>query len=1159
MNTSPVCAICRSAIVPDAPEGLCPECLLKAGFETKGQGGDPAFRPPDVEQLTKLFPQLEIIELVGQGGMAAVYKAKQPALDRYVALKILRPQTTEDPSFAERFSREARALARLNHPNIVAVYDFGRAGDLPYLVMEYVGGSTLRQVVRAGKLSPRETLDIVVQICEALQFAHDQGVVHRDIKPENILLDQSGRVKIADFGIAKVLHPAAHDLSLTGAKEVVGTAHYMAPEQFERPQTVDHRADIFSLGVVFYELLTGELPLGKFAPPSQKRSADVRLDPVVLRALEKEPERRYQQANEVKTRVEAIAREPAPGATVAAERGGRGIEQQNAAELDDGVHVVYPGASHRRGIYVLAYAAAALLVAIGLGIGLFVLGKTMRTRHSPGRVANALASLVGSPPSHESPALAPGTVVDASKALVRVSVYDLATGSAIAGARVADIFLNRGPERAVRDFQTDSAGQVELRTWNEANHSLNVSAPGYQAADRAYPVEPPGSQKTVQMVFRLQGTNWVSALTNSWSPSVEPADAAEAKAILEKARALSNQGEYEEAFQRYLWYHSHAMEYGVKSYERQFALTEWSQLSRRYPKARQALFELRERASSELLSDGGYLELFTEVAALNRQLQDEDATCSLFKAIRQKDPDLAQQCFPSAESLLVKQGEYDLCLACLGDYQAAFDSFRKNWERRKQTEERMADMQEQNRRRLAEAMAKSPYTNSLARLGSSPTLPLMPRTADNFFVSQTCELVEILLGTGHKAEAVKVRDQAVALVDDSWLKSAIPDAEERVRKNRASPQPVPAKAALGPSAISAPAPVRANNAGPAASAELWTPPGLQKKPVSRTSAASPRPSATPGAGAIDPATGLPISGAGGSGVVINPLTGLPVPAPPGSPEAAETSVSRLPEEAHELIQKHRYEDALQRLIWYQNHAREFTEVTPGFWLKVVLPDWLELGRRYPKAKQALLEIRDNKAREFELGHGQEELFEDLAAVNESLQDEEATYSVFNALQTQNPALAAACYRVMQPLLLKRGEYEVCLRYLGEPRDAFENYRRSWEVTKATSARHEETMKEPRRWQAEFVRKWAADHPDPPMHLTLEPPGTDRSKEADDHFVSQVSTLVLVLVGVHRQSEAEHVSKQALAVLDDPRLETAVSDAQQRIASAAGQPPQTSSR
>ncbi|MBA7701521.1 Serine/threonine-protein kinase PknB [subsurface metagenome] len=195
----------------------------------------------------------------------------------------------------------------LNHPHIVTVYDFGRTADgLYYFIMEFVEGTDLRHVIQTAKLSPRETLAIVPQICEALQYAHDEGIVHRDIKPENILLDKKGRVKIADFGLAKLLDSPATVYTLTQAGQRMGTPHYMAPEQIEHPDQVDHRADIFSLGVVFYEMLTRELPLGRFAPPSQKVKVDVKLDEVVLRTLEKEPERRYQHASEVKTDVEKI-------------------------------------------------------------------------------------------------------------------------------------------------------------------------------------------------------------------------------------------------------------------------------------------------------------------------------------------------------------------------------------------------------------------------------------------------------------------------------------------------------------------------------------------------------------------------------------------------------------------------------------------------------------------------------------------------------------------------------------------------------------------------------------------------------------------------------------------------------------------------------------
>ena len=312
METERICPSCHKPLPPDVPLGLCPECLMKAGLNTGTEPGvegstGSGFVPPPVADIAKLFPQLEVLEFIGKGGMGAVYKARQPSLDRLVALKILPPTSASDPGFAERFNREARALARLNHPNIVAVHDFGQAGMLHYLVMEYVDGGNLRQIERAGRLTPEQALAIVPQICEALQFAHNEGIVHRDIKPENILLDKKGRVKITDFGIAKMLGLTAEEAPLTGAGDVVGTPHYMAPEQIEKPRSVDHRADMYSLGVVFYEMLTGELPLGKFAPPSRMVQVDVRLDEVVLQALEKEPNLRYQQASQVKTAVETIA------------------------------------------------------------------------------------------------------------------------------------------------------------------------------------------------------------------------------------------------------------------------------------------------------------------------------------------------------------------------------------------------------------------------------------------------------------------------------------------------------------------------------------------------------------------------------------------------------------------------------------------------------------------------------------------------------------------------------------------------------------------------------------------------------------------------------------------------------------------------------------
>ncbi len=290
---------------------LCPACLFKAGFGTAtgvtGAEGTAVFDTPTPQELSPHFPQLEILEVLGRGGMGVVYKVRQKSLNRLAALKLLAPERVEDARFAERFQNEAHALAALNHPHIVTVYDFGQAGGFYFLLMEFVDGVNLRQAMRADRFTPEQALAIVPPICEALQFAHEHGIVHRDIKPENLLLDKDGRVKIADFGIARMLHAEAPEVGLAESQPA-GTPQYMAPEQRAHHRT-DHRADIYSLGVVLYELLTGELPAESLQPPSSRIHGvriDVRLDEIVLRALEKTPELRYQTAAEFRTQLENL-------------------------------------------------------------------------------------------------------------------------------------------------------------------------------------------------------------------------------------------------------------------------------------------------------------------------------------------------------------------------------------------------------------------------------------------------------------------------------------------------------------------------------------------------------------------------------------------------------------------------------------------------------------------------------------------------------------------------------------------------------------------------------------------------------------------------------------------------------------------------------------
>ena len=309
------CPNCSSPLPDHAPQGLCPKCLFAGlGAETLDDAAASVRPPvPTPEELAPHFPQLEILDCLGRGGMGVVYKARQKSLNRLVALKLLAPERVGDPVFAERFSHEAQALAKLNHPNIVTIHDFGQAGGFYFLLMEFVDGVNLRQAMKAGRFTPEQALAIVPPVCEALQFAHEHGIVHRDIKPENLLLDKDGRVKIADFGIAKMLGEIDASTPSVPNFTGVGTPQYMAPEQGKAGR-VDHRVDIYSLGVVLYELLTGELPAANLQPPSRRVQIDVRLDEIVLRALETKPEMRFQTAGEFRTQVETVVAAPARSA-----------------------------------------------------------------------------------------------------------------------------------------------------------------------------------------------------------------------------------------------------------------------------------------------------------------------------------------------------------------------------------------------------------------------------------------------------------------------------------------------------------------------------------------------------------------------------------------------------------------------------------------------------------------------------------------------------------------------------------------------------------------------------------------------------------------------------------------------------------------------------
>jgi tRNA A-37 threonylcarbamoyl transferase component Bud32 len=393
MSNEPMaqCPQCGAPLPPNAPAGLCPNCLMALNLKTETifTGDNPSAQAPlPPEQIAPHFPQLEILECLGRGGMGVVYKARQKTLNRIVALKLLAPERVSDPRFAERFTREAQALAALNHPNIVTIYDFGQAGGFYYLLMEFVDGANLRHLLHARKFTPEEALAIVPRLCDALQYAHERGIVHRDIKPENLLLDRDGRVKIADFGIAKMLggangsgDGAEKPASANATQSALGTPGYIAPEQSASPQRVDSRADIYSLGVVFYEMLTGELPGKPILPPSRtpgKFQIDVRLDEVVLRALEKTPELRWQTAADLRTQVETIASQPRPAPPLWL----RGLDYKSKATLF-GLPLVHVASGTdpatgrvrvARGIIAIGGVAQGVVAFGGVAFGVFSFG-----------------------------------------------------------------------------------------------------------------------------------------------------------------------------------------------------------------------------------------------------------------------------------------------------------------------------------------------------------------------------------------------------------------------------------------------------------------------------------------------------------------------------------------------------------------------------------------------------------------------------------------------------------------------------------------------------------------------------------------------------------------------------------------------------------------
>ncbi len=286
--------------------------LLAKGKGTLGQQPR-LWVPPTPEELQEQMPQFKVLELLGYGGMGAVYRCQQLSLDRHVAVKVLSQNFGAEnaENFASRFKREAKTLAQLSHPGIVPVFDAGETtvGQL-YFIMEFIQGTDVAQLLRAqGRLSHRHALSVAIHVCDALIYAHGQGVIHRDIKPGNVIIDTHGRVRVADFGLAMSVDPT-RNFALTRTNMAMGTPDFIAPEALIQGNVADHRADLYAVGVMLYNMLTGGVPRGMFKLPSVKIGADPRFDDIIAKAMQSELIERYQTAAEMRKDLDAILSQP---------------------------------------------------------------------------------------------------------------------------------------------------------------------------------------------------------------------------------------------------------------------------------------------------------------------------------------------------------------------------------------------------------------------------------------------------------------------------------------------------------------------------------------------------------------------------------------------------------------------------------------------------------------------------------------------------------------------------------------------------------------------------------------------------------------------------------------------------------------------------------
>jgi serine/threonine protein kinase/uncharacterized membrane protein len=1083
------CPQCGTPLPTGALAGLCPACLLKMGAaaDTITDAKQPAFHPPSVAELAPLFPQLEILELIGKGGMGAVYKARQKQLDRIVALKILPPGIGDEPTFAERFAREAKALAKLNHPGIVTLYEFGNVGQasrlsqtsektlddsasqggqaekmetgatpvlLFYFLMEYVDGVNLRQLLQNRRIAPREALAIVPQICDALQFAHDQGIVHRDIKPENILLDRRGRVKVADFGLAKIVGnvaqaspPALQDL--TDAGKIMGTPQYMSPEQRDNPSEVDHRADIYALGVVFYQMLTGELPGKKIEAPSKKVQIDVRLDEVVLRALEKKPELRYQQVSEVKTMVETIVNSGSAG--------NPNTEAPSHAQALLKVSKCYYSTPE----YAQSFVGRFIYVYSGKGELRLDEEKLSFTSEwfSASIPLHTIQNLrVGSHSRLAKPARLDYLVVEykTNDQIQRVLLTPYQTPLPWAANKCVAEWL-----MAIRQAISTATGAASQKS------------PGSSRREEAQTEKAESGKPKPEIAPRFSPTAILGALlipvfffsTVFWNFGHWGGLQAAAGVIMSTL--------------------------GIVSIVTATVLG-WV-----------AVVQIR-RSSGHLcgmwlaLVDGLVLPGLVLNVVLIFGLLLVNKFVNVWLLVWWY-PVLEEHAFLNNRHFLIW-----LLFATAAVIGSNYVVIRGLWRALSQPTNGSVKAAGSGWKTPLIVVAAVVAVLVAAALVASHFHPERPFYIGqkNFSQGDYLEITSVERSTNQMIVKgfynLVSHDQAtLALYITSTNKNVPEDTRQKLQisKGRGDFELTHPHLVPGLPHVS----MYATNGQPFAALYFGTKVEAQEESkaswITNTLSASAE-------------------------------TWSPTLAPGEKPD-----VNKIWNDAKDLMEQGQYEEALQRHLWYFNHALEYDQGQTGVRLSFALSQWVELGRRYPKAEAALLDIRDRDAQRLASGQGYANLFSDVHSINRYLGQDDATLALFKRMRETDPKLAGECYYYAEDLLLQKGEYQLLLDCLGDPQSRFESARRGFQAQIESQQR-----------MAEIRKQYPV--PTPRFAGTFHPP--DLGQLATNNFVGQVCRLVEILVATGHQADAEKIRDQAVVVLDDARLKSAVTDAEEKM-------------